>query len=164
MRGIRLVALGLMLVVGCTAQQATNDSLVGAWLIVETTTATADSSWVDSAPQTGLYVFSESHFSNMLIQGAEPRDLFPSGTEGATAEQRLAAYDPFIADAGSYVLTDSTLEVRNIIAKVPNVMNFEMTYRYSLVGDSLTLSFTQGWAPRGGEVTYRLVRLREGPL
>ena len=160
-----LMAALLVVVAGCSPQQESGqgspDALVGAWLITETTTTTADSSWTNSAPQTGLYIFTESHFSNMLIQGSKPRGLFP---EVATPEQRLSAYDPFIADAGSYELTDSTLTTHNIIAKVPNVMSAGFPYRYILSGDTLTLTFTGGWAPQGGEITYRLVRLRQEGL
>jgi steroid delta-isomerase-like uncharacterized protein len=134
-------------------------TLVGTWLITETTTTTSDSSWTNSNPQTGLYIFTETHFGNMLIQGSEPRQLFP---ESPTPEQRLAAYDPFIADAGSYELTDSTITTQNIIAKIPNVMTASgLVYRYKLSGDSLTLTFSGAWAPRGGDITYRLVRLRQ---
>jgi hypothetical protein len=132
------------------------DPLVGAWRIVETRISTTDSTWVDPTPQPGLYLFTEDHLSNMLIQGTQPREPFPSNP---SPEQRLAAYDPFIADAGSYLRTDSTLEVRNVIAKVPNVMNYEQTYRYRLSGDSLTLTFSGAWAPPRGEITYRLTRL-----
>ena len=66
---IRLAALGLLVATACAPPQSTGNPLVGAWLIVETTTVTADSSWINSTPEPGLYVFTESHFSNMLIRG-----------------------------------------------------------------------------------------------
>jgi hypothetical protein len=155
---IRLAVLGALLVTACTPRQPIDD-LVGAWLIVETTETTPDSSWVNSSPQPGLYIFTESHFSNMLIHGTQLRESFlPNGTP----QQRLAAYDPFIADAGSYTRTASTMTMQNIIAKVPDVMDYELTYRYSLVGDSLTMTFSGAWAPPNGETSYRLVRLRRG--
>ena len=162
MRDTMFLAAILIGAAGCSPPQESGQgspsALVGAWLITETTTTTADSSWTNSTPQTGLYIFTESHFSNMLIHGPESRQLFP---EAATPEQRLAAYDPFIADAGSYELTDSTLTTQNIIAKVPNVMNAALHYRYSLSGDSLLLTLSGGWAPPDGELTYQLVRLRQ---
>ncbi len=131
--------------------------LVGAWLIVETTRTTADSAWVNEDPQPGLYVFTDRHFSIMLIPGDSVRgNLFPS----APPEQRLAAFEDFIADAGSYVATDTLLTMRNLIAKIPDVMNSGAggPYRYWLEGDTLTLSFSAGWAA-GGVTTYRLIRL-----
>ncbi len=132
---------------------------LGGWLLVQTTKVTPDSTWTDSTPPVGLYVFADQHFSIMLVDADEPRSLFPSGgTEAASSEQRLRAYDPFIADAGTYQFDDSILTTRNIIAKVPNVMNYEITHRYRIAGDSLWLTFSGAWAPPGGEITYRLVR------
>lgn len=146
---------------GCSGNVPTDnrraDRLVGAWLIVQTTRTTPDSSSVNDNPQPGLYIFTERHFSIMLIPGENPRaDLPPN----ASPEERLAAFEDFIADAGSYEATDTLITMRNLIAKVPNVMNAGAggPYRYRIDGDTLTLSFSGGWAA-GGETTYQLVRL-----
>jgi len=154
----RALPLSAVVVFAACAQTGSPpDALLGAWQIGETTVTTRDSTWVDSDPEPGVYLFTERHFSNMLIQGG-PREPFPPNPN---AEQRLAAYDPFITDAGSYVRTDSTLVTSNRIAKVPNVMNSGVTYRYALSGDTLLLTFSGGWAPSDGEITYRLMRLKE---
>ena len=154
----------LVLVTACSTESElpvvdSSSPFVGAWLIAETTKTTPDSSWTDTSPQPGLYVFSGSHFSNMLVDGSNARVPFPPG--GASPEQRLAAYDPFIADAGSYEFSDSILTTQNIIAKVPNVMTAQIVYRYHFSADTLTLTFRGAWAPPDGEITYRLVRLPE---
>jgi hypothetical protein len=88
-------------------------------------------------------MFTERHFSNILIPN-ERRALF-SGTP--TDQERLAAYDNFITDAGTYDATDSTLTTHNLIAKVPNVMTGGpgITYRYRLEGDTLLLTFRGAW-------------------
>ncbi len=153
--GSILLAFGLE---GCGPSP--NEQLVGAWLITETTVTTPDSTSTNSSPQPGLYIFTDRHFSNMLIQGSERRALL---SDTRSAEERLAAYDVFIADAGSYEFTDSLLTMHNIIAKVPNVMTGTgpgITYRYHLYSDTLELTFERGWAPPGGQLMYRLVRLR----
>ena len=156
-----LVLLAPVLAVSCLQDGRTDtnqrNELHGAWLIVETARTTPDSAWVNENPQPGLYVFTDRHFSIMLIPGDSPRAILPPD---ATSEQRLAAFEDFIADAGSYEATDTLLTMRNIIAKVPNVMNSGAgsPYRYWLNGDTLTLRFSAGWAA-GGETTYRLVRL-----
>jgi len=85
----------------------------------------------------------------MLIPNKESRP--PFSTERTDAER--------LADSGSYELTDSSLTTHNIIAKVPNAMNANLTYRYSLQSDSLVLTLRGGWAPPDGEITYRLDRL-----
>lgn len=135
--------------------------LVGAWLITSTSVTTPAGTSLNDSPQPGLYIFTDRHFSNMLIPSSEAR---PPLSAARTAEERLTAYDNFIADAGTYELADSTLTVVNIIAKVPNVMpphrsSRGLTYRYRLRGDSLTLTLRGGWAPPNGEITYRLVRI-----
>jgi len=131
--------------------------LVGVWLVTETTTTTPTGTVVNDQPQPGIYVFTEHHFSNALIPSGE-RALF---SDAPTDQERLTAYDNFITDVGTYDATDSTLTTRNIIAKVPNVMTGEVgiTYRYSVEGDTLRLTFSGGWAPRDGEITYQLRRL-----
>ena len=151
----------LVLVHGCRPTDNLDDqtdfsnSLVGAWLIVETTVTTPGGTTTNENPQTGLYIFTQGHFSNMLIPG-ERRSPFG---EERTDEERLVAYDNFIADSGSYELTDSLLTTHNRIAKVPNAMDGGFSYRYILEGDSLVLTFDGGWAPPDGQITYRLRRL-----
>lgn len=136
---------------------SSHTQLIGAWLIAETSVTTPEGTTINENPQPGVYIFTERHFSNMLIPNAEGRP--PFSTEWTDAE-RLAAYDNFIADSGSYELTDSSLTTHNIIAKVPNVMDASLTYQYSLDGDSLVLTLRGGWAPPDGEITYRLDRLK----
>ncbi len=143
---------------GPTEQSETGPQtqLIGAWLIAETSITTPEGTTTNENPQPGIYIFTDRHFSNMLIPNVEGRP--PFSAERTDAE-RLAAYDNFIADSGTYELTDSSLTTHNIIAKVPNVMNGSLTYRYSLNGDSLVLTLHGGWAPPDGEITYRLDRL-----
>lgn len=148
-------------VAGCADGLQSRDSpatrLVGAWRIVEATRVTPDSSWTNHDPQPGLYIFTDRHFSIMLIPGDSVRqDILPDATPG----QRLAAFDDFIADAGTYEATDTLLTMRNMIAKIPDVMSSGAggPYRYWISGDTLTLRFSAGWAA-GGVTTYRLLRL-----
>jgi len=137
-------------------EASSRTQLIGAWLITGTSVTTEEGTTTNENPQPGIYIFTERHFSNMLIPNTEGRPPFSTTRTDA---ERLAAYDNFIADSGSYELTDSSLTTHNLIAKVPNAMNGGFPYRYSLEGDSLVLTFDRGWAPPNGEITYRLVRL-----
>jgi hypothetical protein len=132
------------------------NELIGAWKIVKTTTASDSNSVIDESPEMGLYVFTDRHFSNMLVMGDEPRKHF---SDQRTDEERLTAYDAFIADAGFYEYTDSRITVHNLIAKVPNVMTYELIYEYVIDGNTLRLTFEHGWAPPNGQITYDLIRL-----
>ena len=137
-----------------------SNPLVGVWLITETSVTEPTGTSVNQNPEAGLYVFTEHHFSNILIPGSLREPLSAERTD----EERLAAFDNFIADAGTYDYKKSTLTARNIIAKIPNVMpphrtSAELTYRWRLEGDELILILQGGWAPPDGEISYRLTRL-----
>ena len=165
----RLILIAALTVVGvhaCTPAQrvesvvALSNPLVGAWLITETSVTDQTGTIVDENPEPGLYVFTEHHFTNMLIPGSERAPF----SQERTDEERLKAYENFIADGGTYEYTESTLTARNIIAKVPNVMpphasSGGLTYQWRLEGDDMVLTLRGGWAPRDGEITYRLRRL-----
>ena len=164
-RAFLIIGLTVFGVYACTPAQpvesepGASNPFVGAWLITETSVTDPTGTTVNDNPEPGLYVFTERHFSNMLIPGSERVRLSPERTD----EERLSAYDNFIADAGTYEYTESTLTVDNIIAKVPNVMppreGFAMTYEWRLDGEQLVITFRDGWAPMDGEITYRLSRL-----
>ena len=165
MRGLFVITLMVaMLIVGTVVQdrvdaQTSGNPLVGAWSIVETTVTTSSGSTTESNPQPGFYMFTERHFSNMLIPFGARSNFSATRTD----EERLRAYDNFIADAGTYEVDGSVITVDNIIAKVPNAMpprvTDGLTYRFRFDGESLVLILTGGWAPRDGEITYRLERL-----
>ena len=162
----RLIAATTLLLVGGTemalveTQSATGSNpFAGAWLITETTTTDDAGTNVNKNPEPGVYIFTERHFSDMLIPGGE---RVPLGSEWTDAK-RLKAYDNFVADSGTYEYTESTVTARNIIAKIPDVMpphtSGPLTYRWRLDDEDLVLTLTGGWAPPNGEVTYRLSRL-----
>lgn len=142
------------------SQEPVQNPLVGAWLITATSVTGPAGTSINENPQPGLYIFTDRHFSNMLIPGPERLPFSADRTD----EERLAAYDNLIADAGSYELAESTITVKNIIAKVPNVMppyrsTDGLTYRWHFEGDSLILFLEGGWALPNGQITYRLRRL-----
>lgn len=132
--------------------------LVGAWLIKETSVTTTEGTSTDKNPPPGIYIFTDQHFSNTLIPKGGERLPF---TDRTTPEEMLAAYNNFIAEAGSYEVTESTLTTHNIVAKIPNYMNGRIIYQYKLEGDSLRLLLhDDGWAPEGGKILYHLVRMK----
>ena len=158
MRKTILLIGATFLLAGCATPQS---QLIGTWRIIETTVNDGTIAATNSSPEPGIYIFTSSHFSNMLILGDVPRSAFSSSS---APEERLAAYDVFIADAGTYEATDKEFYTHNIIAKVPNVMppyNGEsfLTYRYKFDSSNLIITLIGGWAPQEGEITYRMERL-----
>ena len=98
------------------------------------------------------------------LRYSEPRELF-SGDEPVlssldpTDAEKVAAFDSFIANSGTYELTDSTLTTRPMVAKTPNFMAGEsLTFMYRVEADTLRLTLRLPWAP-DTEIRYTLVRL-----
>lgn len=134
-----------------------DNPFLGAWLISETTITDADGvTSFNSSPSTGLYVFSDRHFSTMLVPG-EMREPFYL-REHSDAE-KLAAYDNFSADAGSYVYDETSITTQHMLAKIPDFERTGMHYQWRMDGEELILEFSDGWAPAGGQIIYRLTRL-----
>lgn len=132
--------------------------LEGEWRIEEVTIVGGANEGTYSNPQPSLFIFTGRHYSTLLIPGDSPRQQFPDQT---TDEEKLAAFDNFIANAGTYQVTGSTLTVQPFVAKVPNAMVGDgFAYEYSLDGNSLTLVLAgAAWASSDTEITYRLNRL-----
>lgn len=148
-------------VVAQTAEKtmASSNPLVGAWLITETAITDAEGiTRVDTDPATGVYIFTEEHFSAMLVprEAREPVYLVDH-----TDAELLEAYSNFSADAGSYTYDDSSMVTTNMIAKIPDFMTSSMHYQWWIEedGQELILDFADGWAPAGGKIVYRLQRM-----
>ena len=152
------------LAMGC--QPATEEAgpLEGAWKYVEFSTTSPDTTSTITSPQPSLYIFLKQHYSIMFVPGSEPRQLFSGdeptlGSAEPTDAEKLASWDSFIANSGTYELTDSTLTTRPMVAKNPNFMSGgSLTYTYQIEGDTLRLTLRAPWAP-DTEIRYTLVRL-----
>ncbi len=94
---------GLTLLVLCTtavsAQSSTRKPIEGAWKVTEIVVTGADASNVPN-PQPGLIIFAQKHYSAMWVPGNQPRSLFKG--EDPTDQEKIAAYDSFVANSGTY--------------------------------------------------------------
>ncbi len=152
-----LPVLAVVIFMPLTAQ-AQSSALQGAWTITEVSFSTADTSWTEANPQPGLYISLEPHYSTLIVQGSEPRDLF---SDDPTDAEFLAAFLPFVANSGTYEVSGTTLTVRPLVALHPNSMsNNSYTYTYRVEGDTLRLTLSAQWAPEEGEIRYTLARRR----
>jgi len=61
--------------------------------------------------------------------------------ETATADEKIAAFDSFLANSGAYEIAGSTLTTRPIVARDPNYMvgGFNK-YQFRIEGKTLTLT------------------------
>ena len=77
----------------------------------------------------------------MRVTGNQPRTL--AATDSATDAEKLAAYDSFVANSGTYEVADSTLTIHPIVARSPNYMSGGSDkYHFRVSGDTLWLSNT----------------------
>ena len=72
-------------------------TLSGAWLLASVTDTAGN---VNEAPQPGLAVITGTHYGMMYVNGNERRERYPG--DSPTNTERLAAYNTFIANSGSY--------------------------------------------------------------
>ena len=67
-----------------------------------------------------MMMFTAKHYAMMRIGGEGERELLP---EEPTDEQRLAAYQRFMANAGAYKVDGNMLVTHTKIARSPNAMH-----------------------------------------
>lgn len=112
--GIVVVAalVSAVLLVPVSAQTPT---LKGAWRVTSVTSADGK---VNSSPEPGLYIFTDRHYGIQFVNAPRPA----SAGQSTPDKERLAAYDAFTANTGTYEVKGSTLMTRPIVAKNPGVM------------------------------------------
>ena len=117
------ILTGLTLLVLCTtvvsAQSSTKKPIEGAWKVTEIVVTGADASNVPN-PQPGLIIFGQKYYSVMWVPGSQPRTLFKG--ENPTDQEKIAAYDSFVANSGTYEVAGATLTLHPIVARSPNFM------------------------------------------
>jgi hypothetical protein len=157
----------LVSLAGCADEQAegaTNlnvgDSLIGAWRYVEVTTTDSTGARATRAYQPGLLLYSESHYSMVRVDAAEPRPNFPVGTP-ATVEDYQAIWSPFTGQAGEFEAGADVVTHRPFVAKNPNNMDagtfLEQSFR--LQADTLWMTIVRNsLGPVVNAPQYKLVR------
>jgi len=134
---------GLTLLVLCTtvvsAQSSTKKPIEGAWKVTEIVVTGASASKVPN-PQPGLFIFAQKHYSVMWVPGNQPRSLFKG--EDPTDEEKIAAYDSFVANSGTYEVAGATLTLHPMVARSPNFMAGGVS-KFQLRIEGTTLWLTQ---------------------
>ena len=130
------------------AQQGS--SLKGAWRVVEVTTGDGKT---NSNPEPGLYIFTERHYSIMRV--TQPRAPL---SQDPTVQEKVAAFDPFMANSGSYEVTGNQLVAQPMVAKHPNVMT-SAPHQSDVRFEGATTVYLTGPAAGGLKATVKLQRL-----
>lgn len=102
---------------------------------------TGPDSAANTTVQPSLYLFGDRHYSMMRVTGNQPRTL--AASDSVTDAEKLAAYDSFVANTGTYELTDSTLTIHPTVARSPHFMSGGSDkYGFRVSRDTLWLSNT----------------------
>ena len=140
---VAVAALATALLTGCQpveAPEAREPGLEGAWSIVSIRVPGSDPA-AGPAVQPSLYLFGDTHYSMMRVTGNQPRAL--AAADSVTDAEKLAAYDTFIANTGTYEVVDSTITIHPVVARSPNFMSGGSDkYHFRVSGDTLWLSNT----------------------
>ena len=111
---VRTFGILVLVLAASQSLSAQAPSLKGAWRVVEFTGADGK---VNSKPEPGLYIFTDRHYSIMRV--TQPRTALP---EQPSEKDRVAAFDAFVANSGTYEIKGMQLMTHPSVAKSPNVM------------------------------------------
>ncbi|MEO5580994.1 MAG: lipocalin-like domain-containing protein [Gemmatimonadaceae bacterium] len=137
---IAISAVAAFLLASCERPDSPESPLEGAWSVVSIDVAGADAAAITMV-QPSAYLFGDKHYSMMRVTGDQPRAL--AANDSVTDAEKLAAYDSFIANAGTYEVADSTLTIHPVVARSPNFMSGGSDkYHFRVSGDTLRLSNT----------------------
>lgn len=113
------LTLLLLCATAVLAQSSRRKPIEGVWRVTEVVVTGADAS-TEANPQPGLIIFTRKHYSVMRVPGNQPRTLFKG--EDPTNEEKIAAYDSFIANTGTYEVAGAILTLHPMVARSPNFM------------------------------------------
>ena len=155
---IAFATLATMLLTACERGERaehTESPLKGAWSVASIHATGLDSA-ASTTVQPSLFLFGDKHYSMMLVTGNQPRAL--AATDNATDAEKLAAYDSFIANTGTYEMADSTLTIHPVVARSPNYMaGGSDKYHFRVSDDTLWLANT------GADIRTRIGGQLVGP-
>ncbi len=131
-----VLTIGILATV-LSAQGTARKPIEGVWKVTEIVVTGADASNVPN-PQPSLVIFTASHYSMMYVTGNQARKLF--NAEDPTNAEKIAAFDSFVANTGTYDLSGTTLTLHPIVARNPGYMagGFDK-YQFRIDGTTMTL-------------------------
>jgi hypothetical protein len=134
--------------------------LRGVWKVTEIAVRRSGEEWTRTTPGSSLYIFTEKHYSYTYATGDGPRRLFAGDPNSPTAAEKAGAYDSFVAAAGTYVLSGTTLTLTATLHKNPNEMAGEpLAYAIDLDADTLRMTIVNPPFAPGRERRTLLTRI-----
>jgi hypothetical protein len=90
------------------------------------------------APLPSLVIFTPHHYSMVWLPGAEAPRAFAERWHPTDIE-KIARYDAFIVNTGTYEVLDTILTMHPIVARVPEFMGGRFIHSYTLSANRLQL-------------------------
>jgi hypothetical protein len=154
------VFLTLVSAIALAAQgrASAGDSLQGAWRVAQVTTTGGPNPRTITKHNPGMILITANHFALVVEAGDTPRPTGPA----TTLEQLRQLWDPFLAFAGAYEISDTLLTVRIAVHKAPANMGpgAFIAWSYKVDGDTLTLVRVRTHlGPDKNPITWKLTRI-----
>jgi hypothetical protein len=135
-------------------------SIQGVWRTIEVTMPGPNGRIITSV-QPNLAILTNTHYSRVEDHSDAPRPVV-ADLAHATAEELRAAWEPFVAEAGTYEIRGNVITMRPVVAKNPAAMvaGAYSTFAFKLAGD--TIWITSKSTDRGqvaDAVTVKAVRV-----
>jgi hypothetical protein len=138
---LRILCFGIALSILLGIHAVAQERLAGAWKVTEFTMYFDFGKTVAfTGTQPGMILLTKTRFSMLAVVGDKPRPDLDRAS--ATDAQKVAAWTPFIALAGTYERKGATLIFHDEVSKDPFDMKPGLFYRidYKLEADTLVLS------------------------
>jgi hypothetical protein len=160
------VVVAVLAFAGVSLVGQSKPSLEGVWRVTEVTVTTPSAApgalpkGTHTNLQPALLIFTGKHYSTVTDTAAKPRPTSGFKVAGKpSADEMLAQWGPFAANAGTYELSGSTLTRRAIVAKNPVNQHQKVVTRSTikLDGNSLWITTTEnvtGKVPNPNTVKY----------
>lgn len=143
----------------CTDQNSslikpsTPHPLIGSWGINSVHWMTKDTMYSINEAQPGILMIDSLRYAIIWTPTEGPRTPFKK-LSNPTDEEIKAGFSSIIFNTGSYELTDSTLNTKAIIAKMPGFESGQQFYRYTLKQDQLELTMFDETYPNGDKPNW----------
>jgi hypothetical protein len=146
----KVLIFSLTLVFACENSKRNEEShpIQGVWQISKITWQRTDSISVNSKPQPSLYMFTKKYYSTVWIPTDEPRQSFSKAFE-PTTEELQDAFNSIVVNTGTYIITDSTLTIKPVVARMPGFAGGYARYEYEIKNDTLQLVMVDEYSKDG---------------
>ena len=155
-----IVLLAVMVLTNLSVSGQSTPSIQGVWRPVEVTVTNPNPPPLGLAKgmhtnlQPALLMFTAKHFSQVIDTAGQPRPKTPTpaGVQ-PPAETMWAVWGPFVANAGTYEVSGTTLTTTSIVAKAADFQGGASRLTIKLKGNNLWTTLVE--LP-SGKVAYPL--------